>query len=99
MKALLNARCLIMLLQISTLAQGKQWVEKKSPAQNYSGNFTSSSTNYSSNTSSTSSYQSYSSSEGYQSAGSYQNYNTQGFKDQKEAFFSKLQQENASRRE
>lgn len=93
--------CSFSSVQISTLAQGKPWDERKSPAQNYTGSFVSTNTNYSSNTSSsTSSYQStYSSSEGYQSGGSYQTYNSPQFKDQKEAFFSKLQQENAGRRE
>lgn len=86
--------------KISTLAQGKNWDEKKSPAQNYTGGFsnTSSSNSYSNNYQYTDSYQN--SGGGYQSSGSsYQNYNTSEFKEQKEAYFSKLQNANASRRE
>lgn len=86
--------------KISTLAQGKPWDERKSPAQNYSGSFSNAS---SSNSYSNSSYQygdSYQNSgAGYQSGGSYQNYNSSEFKDQKDAFFNKLQNENSTRRE
>jgi ADP-ribosylation factor GTPase-activating protein 1 len=35
----------------------------------------------------------------YNNGGGYQNYNTQEFKDEKEAFFSKKQQENSNRPE
>lgn len=89
-------------LQISTLAQGKNWDEKKSPAQKYSGSLinTSSTTTQSYNNSSNSyqqadSYQN----NGYQNNGSYQNFNSPEFKNEKEAFFAKRQNENANRRE
>ena len=87
-------------LQVSTLAQGKSWDEKSSPAQNYTRHLMSPTNNYSSNVvgySGVNSYQSYNS-DGYQSNGGYQNYNSTEFKDEKEAFFSRLQYENASRR-
>ncbi|XP_019873497.2 ADP-ribosylation factor GTPase-activating protein 1 [Aethina tumida] len=87
--------------KISTLAQGKPWDEKKSPAQNYTGGLVSSSNqSYSSNSNysnSSNTYQSYNNSESYQ--GGYQNYNSTEFKDQKEAFFAKRQAENAMRRD
>lgn len=97
LKTLLN-----LFLQISALAQGKSWDEKKSPAQSFKSSLIGQpSQSYSSNNysnSSTTSYQSsYDNSDGYQ--GSYQNYNSPDFKDQKEAFFAKKQFENASRRE
>jgi ADP-ribosylation factor GTPase-activating protein 1 len=85
--------------KVSTLAQGKSWDEKKSPAQNYTGSLiTSSSTNnYSSSSNSYSNSSStYQNSDSYQ--GGYQNYNTTEFKDQKDAFFAKKQAENATRR-
>ncbi|XP_060519512.1 ADP-ribosylation factor GTPase-activating protein 1 isoform X2 [Cylas formicarius] len=84
--------------KISTLAQGKQWEEKKSAAQNYTGGYTSPSAQ-SHSSSNYSSYQSYQSdsSNSYQSG--YQNYNSPEVKDQKEAFFSRKQMENASRRD
>jgi len=95
--------------KISTLAQGKSWDEKSSPAQNYVGNVlnTQSSSSSSSYSSSSSGYQSYDNNEGYQSGGTsnstgtagYQSYNTQEFKDQKEAFFVKKQNENLMRRD
>ncbi|XP_065161909.1 ADP-ribosylation factor GTPase-activating protein 1 isoform X1 [Atheta coriaria] len=88
--------------KISTLAQGKNWDEKKSPAQKYSGSLinTSSTTTQSYNNSSNSyqqadSYQN----NGYQNNGSYQNFNSPEFKNEKEAFFAKRQNENANRRE
>lgn len=83
--------------QISCLAQGKDWDEKKSPAQNYIGNVFNSSSS-SSYSSSSNSYQSVNS-DGYQGGDGYQNYNTQEFRDQKEAFFNKKQNENSMRPE
>ncbi|XP_018323037.1 ADP-ribosylation factor GTPase-activating protein 1 isoform X2 [Agrilus planipennis] len=86
--------------KISTLAQGKPWDEKKSSAQNHSINL-SNCNDY--NSGYNSNY--YSSSNSYQSCNdsyqgnSYQNYNSMEFKDQKEAFFNRLQNENASRRD
>ncbi|XP_022904784.1 ADP-ribosylation factor GTPase-activating protein 1 isoform X2 [Onthophagus taurus] len=89
--------------KISTLAQGKDWDERKSSAQSYSG-MMSSVNSYSNNSSynNSNSYQSYQT-DGYQSGGGgsvgYQNYNTSEFKDQKEAFFARVQNENATRRD
>lgn len=93
--------------KISTLAHGKSWDESMSSAQNYTGNLNST---YSSNSySNSNSYNSYNdsyqnssyqnNSGGYQSNSSYQNYNSPEFKDQKEAFFNRLQNENSSRRD
>lgn len=85
------------------MAQGKNWDESKSPAQNYTGNLISSSSSHSN---SSNSYQSQPDSyqnTGYQNTGyqnaSYQNMNSPEFKDQKEAFFNRIQNENAGRRE
>ncbi|KAK4877331.1 hypothetical protein RN001_009837 [Aquatica leii] len=83
--------------KISTLAQGKVWDEKKSPAQNYTGNIINTSS-YSSNENSASLTNSYQSYDGYQNGSTYQNYNTAEFKDQRDAFFNRIQSENASRR-
>ncbi|KAF5303713.1 hypothetical protein FQR65_LT00857 [Abscondita terminalis] len=83
--------------KISTLAQGKAWDEKKSPAQNYTGSsiHTNSYASKENSTSSSNSYQSY---DGYQNGSAYQNYNSVEFKDQRDAFFNRIQNENASRR-
>lgn len=97
--------------KISTLAQGKQWdqksAEKKCTSTGFQSSTTTSSSSYSSNgtamshSKSSGSLPNYSSS-GYQSAGyndsngDYQNFD-QGFKDQKEAFFAKRQEENSMR--
>lgn len=90
--------------KIAALAQGKTWDEKKSPAQNYSSHNSYSSSTIKSSSSgqnlssysntSNSSYQSYN--DGYQ--GSYQNFNANDIKEQKDAYFLKLQAENANRR-
>lgn len=84
--------------KISTLAQGKSWDEKKSPAQNYTSGLVSPSsyTNSSTSYSNSNSYSTYNS-ESYQ--GGYQNYNSADFRDQKEQFFAKKQAENANRRD
>lgn len=87
--------------KISVLAQGKSWDEKKSPAQNYTGSLISSSHSNNSHSSSSSSYantaaNSYQNTDSYQSG--YQNYNSSEFKDQKDAFFARVQSENAGRR-
>ncbi|CAH1101963.1 unnamed protein product [Psylliodes chrysocephalus] len=84
--------------KISTLAQGKPWDEKTSPAQNYTSSFIGTNSSSRSKTArdnyvSSSSYQS--SSENYDSG--YQNMNTQEFKDQTSSFFAKRQMENANR--
>ncbi|KAJ8927925.1 hypothetical protein NQ314_019555 [Rhamnusium bicolor] len=89
--------------KISTLAQGRSWDERKSSAQNFTSSFINpssqnySSTNNYSNSSNVSYQSSCNNSEVYQ--GGYQNYNTQEFKDQKEAFFVRRQLENAGRRD
>ncbi|XP_030753750.1 ADP-ribosylation factor GTPase-activating protein 1 [Sitophilus oryzae] len=85
--------------KISTLAQGKSWDEKKSPAQNYTSGYISptQSQSHSSKNYNSSSYQSYNNSDTYQ--GGYQNYNTPAFKDEKEAFFARKQFENATKRD
>ncbi|XP_017783545.1 PREDICTED: ADP-ribosylation factor GTPase-activating protein 1 isoform X2 [Nicrophorus vespilloides] len=84
--------------KVSCLAQGKHWDAKKSPAQNYSGSMLGSGSSYASSNSN--SYQSDSyQNNGYQSNGGVQNYNSPEFKNEKEAFFSKVQNENANRRD
>lgn len=93
--------------KISTLAQGKTWNIETSPAQNYSGSFSSSAQKHSStrsnngnstSVSSSKSYQDFSSnSGGYQDG--YQQFNTAEFKDQKESFFNRMQEQNATRPE
>lgn len=87
-----------MLYQVSTLAHGKSWDEKKSPAQNYTSSFIGSS-NYSSSSSYTNSSNSYQSSSYNSYQGEYQNFNSPEFKNQTEAFFNKKQMENSTRRE
>lgn len=82
--------------KISTLAQGKSWDEKKSPAQNYASGYIPTQSYSSSNSHSTSSYQSYNNSDSYQ--GSYQNFNSSEFKDQRDQFFAKKQVENSTKR-
>lgn len=94
--------------KISTLAQGQSWDQKKSSAANFSAKSSSSHSSMTHSRSSGSlplnnenynsdSYQN--SGSGYQSSASYQNFNTKEFKDQKEAYFSQRQQENAMRPE
>ncbi|XP_065340534.1 ADP-ribosylation factor GTPase-activating protein 1 isoform X1 [Cloeon dipterum] len=84
--------------KISTLAQGLPWDEASSPAQKYSSGIVNSSSQRSLKQSSESSgYNSYQSdfSGGYQ--GAEQNYQSPEFQDQKQAFFNRRQEENASR--
>lgn len=98
--------------KISTLAQGKPWSIESSTAQNYSSSFASSqqhsstrSTKSVSNGQHTSlnsskSYQDFSAGGGYQgsvSADAYPNFNSTEFRDQKESFFNRMQEENATR--
>ncbi|GAB0097020.1 ADP-ribosylation factor GTPase-activating protein 1 [Sergentomyia squamirostris] len=80
--------------KINTLAQGKSWDESTAK-----GNVSNTTLSYSQSESGLSSYDSYNScgGGGYQDGGGYQNFNSQEFKDQKETFFNKRQQENASR--
>lgn len=83
--------------QISCLAQGKDWDEKTSSAQNYIGNVVNTSSNYSNSSYSNSSYQS--NSDNYQANGGYQNYNSDDIKYQKEEFFNRKMNENSTRSE
>ncbi|KAL1130613.1 hypothetical protein AAG570_011855, partial [Ranatra chinensis] len=89
--------------KISTLAQGKEWSIPLSPAQNYTGSFYSKtedtkSDNFGSSPVDNGNYEmgggGYSS---YNNCGGYQNYNSQAFRDDKEAFFAKKQIENSNR--
>lgn len=88
-------------LQIATLAQGHEWNEATSSAQNYdssSMNRYNSSSGMGSNSYGNDNglYQSNSDSGSYQSGGGYQSLDAQqNFRDQKEAFFSRKQNENA----
>lgn len=86
--------------KISTLAQGKPWSESSSSALNY----TSSSAPISrhSEARSTSNGQGNDTNRSYQdfgadSVGGYQNFSSPEFRDQKDGFFNRLQEENASR--
>lgn len=82
------------------MAQGKEWDEKKSPAQKHVGGFMGLSSQTSGST------HSYSSSDSYHSSShntgsyekGYQDYSPQEMKSQTEAFFSRKQMENANRR-
>lgn len=89
--------------KISTLAQGKPWSEETSNASNYSSSFASDSQKHSSSRNSNSQRSSMETSKSYQDLGdasnSYQNFNTREFRDQKESFFNRIQEENASRPE
>uniref|UniRef100_A0A6B2E533 Putative arf gtpase-activating protein n=1 Tax=Phlebotomus kandelakii TaxID=1109342 RepID=A0A6B2E533_9DIPT len=84
--------------KINTLAQGQTWdesrasVKAKAPTSSTSLSYSQSEGAISGN----SGYDSYNSGGGYQEGG-YQNFNSQEFKDQKESFFNKKQQENATR--
>lgn len=84
--------------KISALAQGKSWDIKKSPAQNYSpGIVTSTSSPNLRKSDSNNSVSNANSYDTYQ--GGYQNsFNPNDIKDQKNAFFSRIQAENANRR-
>jgi ADP-ribosylation factor GTPase-activating protein 1 len=87
-------------LQIATLAQGLPWDEAKSPAQNHVSGIAQSSSQRSLMSSDSSGYNSYQSdlSGGYQGGGD-NAYQSQEFRDQKEAFFNKKQEENYGRPE
>lgn len=90
--------------KINTLAQGKAWDVSKASVKGTNQTSTSS-LSYSHSegaisSNSTTGYDSYNSGGGgYQDGGGYQNFNSQEFRDQKESFFNKKQQENASRPE
>ncbi|XP_055685797.1 ADP-ribosylation factor GTPase-activating protein 1 [Lutzomyia longipalpis] len=87
--------------KINSLAQGKPWDESSASAKAQTAATSSLSYSHSEGAiSANSGYDSYSG--GYQDGGGgggggYQNFNSQEFKDQKETFFNKKQQENASR--
>lgn len=92
--------------KISTLAQGKPWSEETSKATNYSASFTSDTQKHSSSRGSSNSQRSSNTvetSKSYQdlsdASGGYQNFNTREFRDQKETFFNRIQEENAGRPE
>lgn len=92
--------------KISTLAQGKQWNEDSSAAKNYSNTSLATSSHKHSNSRNSSNDQRSiaESNKNYQdvddsNAGGYQNLNSQEFRDQKEGFFNRIQEENASRPE
>lgn len=95
--------------KIITLAQGKSWDESTSTAKNYTSSSISNSSHSNSGMSHSKSSGSipshdYNDDSGYQNGGGsgaagYQNFNSQEFKDQKESFFSTLQDQNARRPE
>lgn len=79
--------------KLSCLSHGKQWDEKKSPAQNWTSGYVSPSSG-NSYQSPVDSYQN--NNGGYN--GGYQNFNSQEFRSEKDAFFNRIQNENANRR-
>lgn len=87
--------------KISTLAQGKTWSESSSTAQNYSSSTVS--THKHSEARKTSNGQQNETNRNYQedgeATGGYQNISSPEFRDQKEGFFYRLQDENAARPE
>lgn len=99
--------------KIATLAQGKQWSESTSSAQSYSSakapvqvqhssSRSSNNTGQSATLGTSKSYQDVGSSggAGYQSnGGGYQQFDTPEFRDQKDTFFNRMQEENATRPE
>ena len=92
--------------QISALAQGRHWDEGSSPAQNYSSStinqYSSTTSTGSGNYGNGGSYYNSSNAEsgGYQSGGGYQSLDAQQpYRDQKEAFFARKQNENAMKPE
>lgn len=94
--------------KIASLAQGKSWSEETSKATNYSGSLVSdtqkhSSSRSSNNTSINNQRNNVETSKSYQdlgdAAGGYQNFNSNEFRNQKETFFNRIQEENASRPE
>lgn len=90
----------ILNLQILTLAQGLPWDEAKSPAQNHVSGIVQSGSQRSLKGSDSSGYNSYQSdlSGGYQGGGD-GGYQSPEFREQKEAFFNKKQEENFGRPE
>jgi len=92
-------------LQIATLAEGREWNEATSSAKNYvSGSLNQYSRNFGMQDvgygNSDQLYNCNSDSGSYQSGGGYQSLDAQqNFRDQKEAFFARRQNENASKPE
>lgn len=80
--------------KISALAQGQEWDPNKSPAQNYIGSTLKTVQQQESLNNSSSFESAYSS---YNNSYSYQNMDAQSIRDEKEAFFSRKQNENATR--
>lgn len=95
--------------KIATLAQGKEWSETASTAQNYSSakpvsqaTHSTARQNQNASLSGSKSYQEVSSAgAGYQNSDSagYQNFDSPDFRDQKQSFFNRIQEENATRPE
>lgn len=89
--------------KISTLAQGKPWSEETAKASSYGGSFPSDSHRSSGSRISNGHRSSAEKSSGYQdfddNGSGYQNFNTSEFRDQKESFFNRIQEENSSRPE
>lgn len=90
--------------KISTLAQGKSWSEETSTASNFNSSLATDSHRSSGSRSSNGQRNSAEkSSNSYQdfddNAGGYQNFNSPDFRDQKESFFNRIQEENATRPE
>lgn len=89
--------------KIATLAQGKPWSAENSSASNYTGTLASETQRHSSSRSSNNQRNTVETSKSYQdlgdASGGYQNFNSQEFRSQKETFFNRLQEENASRPE
>lgn len=97
--------------KITTLAQGKSWSAETSSAANYSSsslnaaadshrstrNTTNGQRNSAANSNSSRGYQDFD--DNSASQGGYQNFNTTEFRDQKQQFFNRIQEENASRPE
>lgn len=89
--------------KIATLAQGKPWSEDISNASSYTGSLASDTQKHSSSRSSYNQRNTVETSKSYQdlgdAAGGYQNFNSQEFRSQKNTFFNRIQEENASRPE
>lgn len=82
--------------KISALAQGKEWSVASANIQNYNSSYKYQNDNYTTASENLSSYQ-MGDQQSFSTSGSYQNFNSQEFKDEKEAFFARKQVENSSR--
>lgn len=89
--------------KIAALAQGKTWSEDTSTASNYTSSLASDTQRHSSSRSSNNQRNSVETSKSYQdlgdASGGYQNFNSQEFRSQKDTFFNRIQEENATRPE